>query len=368
MERATFGDVTLWRNTTTRTSMPRVAPCGLVSTVLFRFAGAYRDMSKYARGLSLLSTAVNTLLPGFVLRVYCDTSVDPRTLRNAGLRSDAEAVEAALGTVAASGGEVVWFRCASAADGLGGHRDLFGTLLRFLPLFDCGDILPPWAGGPQDGSIVLVTDADYSDFSVERAMLLLGSWLVRTTESSKLNGTEAPELVALSTGASAALRHTPSACMPPLIANCVSTRIRFPLNWFSDFLRDASSVGPGSLAGRHAADIHDVRARNFTYEKRRISSQTSRFPFGVDEFFLSAVLKPRAIARSHAHTWFFLVVPSLDIIVRKALSLLTSGIERAIRLSSGGGGGGGRGGRAYTPCRCYCSTCWYTSHCDRYTR
>ena len=327
MERASFGDVTLWRNSI-RSVAPRITPCGLVSTVLFRFAGAYRGMSKYARGLSLLSTAVGTLLPGFVLRVYCDASVDPRTLRSAGLRGDADAVEAALGTIAASGGEVVWFRCASAVDGLGGHRDLFGTLLRFLPLFN-GETLPAWAGGPPDGTVVLVTDADFSDFSVERAMLLVGAWLVKTGSDS------APELVALTTGASAALRHAPSAGMPPFIANCVATRARFPLAWLVDFLRDAASPGVGSLAGRHAADIHDVRARNFTYEKRKIATQTSRYPFGVDEFFLSSVLKARTISRNHASKWFFLVVPSLDILVRKALGLLAAGAERAARAGGG---------------------------------
>lgn len=332
MDSADFGDIRLWRNAKCRPA-GESSPLGIVSTVLFRFAGAYRDVTKYARGLSLLSSAVSSLLPGFVLRVYCDASVDPRTLRAAGLRADADAIEAALGSVAAEGGEIVWFRSASCADGAGGHRDLYGTMIRYLPLFDNGGTdLPSWAGGPPDGTVVLVTDADYSDFSVERAMLALGAWL-----GDKRHGDSGyPDLAALTTGASAAPRHAPAAGLPPFIANCLTTRTRLPLNWLRDFLRDAGIPGRGSLAGRYADDVHDARSRNFTYEKRKIAAQTSRFPFGIDEFFLSAVIKPRSIAGSQQRSWLFLVVPSLDIIERKALGLLSAGCERATAAHCGG--------------------------------
>ena len=344
IERASLGDLHFFSRAPL--SPPTARP-NLVSTSLFKFSGAYRELSKYARGLTLLAAAVRALLPTFSLRVYCDASVDPRTLRAAGARADADAMESALSAVAAGGGSVVWFRCDAAADGTGGHRDLFGTLTRFVPLFVRGGALPTWCGGPPDGAVVFCTDADFADFAVERAMVALAAWAAERSGGGSGGGGDggggggcggAPELAALTTGASAAPRHAPAAGMPPFIANCVVTTRRFPLAWFADFLRDAQSPGAGSLTARHAADVHDARSRNFTFEKRNIAVQTSRWPFGVDEFFLS-VLKARAVARTagDAAAWLFIVVPNLDIVVRKALGALTAGAARA---GEGVGAGG----------------------------
>ncbi len=263
-EHASLGDLFFYRRAP-EVPPAEPAPRGLVSTSLFKFAGAYRELAKYARGVALLAAAVRVLLPGFTLRVYCDASVDPRTLRAAGAGADADAIEAALGAVAAGGGAVVWFRSASATDGAAGHKDLFGTLVRFTPLFH-PEALPAWCGGPPDGTVVFVTDADFADYAVERSMVALAGWL------SEQGGERGVELATLSSGASAAPRHVPTAGLPPFIANCVAARVRFPLPWFSDFLRDASAPEKGSLAERYAADVRDPRVRNFTFEKRRMGA------------------------------------------------------------------------------------------------
>jgi hypothetical protein len=70
--------------------------------------------------------------------------------------------------------------------------------------------------------------------------------------------------------------------------------------------------------------------------------QTSRFPFGIDEFFLSAVLKARAVARREAAPWLFLIVPGLDIAVRRALNALSAAEER--------GAAGGKAARERLAC------------------
>jgi len=332
----------------------------------------------------LLSAGVRSHLPGFSLRVYCDASVDPRAIRaqvlpggerDASLDSIARAWEEAFVTVIADGGELVWYQCdaAKVESGLG-HKDLFGTLLRFIPLFSRSSFsaadaalassiplsssssipstfeLPEWCGGPVDNNIVFVCDADFADFTLEHLHLHLVSWFARVSEMSDLapagpvsasdfqrvRAPPPPELVCFTTSGSAAPRHSPSCGLPPFIANCIATSARFPLSWLRDFLRDVLN-GPSSssVLRRFVEDMHSPRNHNFAFEKRRVAEQLS-FPYGIDEFFLTNVLKPRAISRPGKEIfqqWLFFVVPSVDIIVRKSLTLC---IE-AIKASSASG-------------------------------
>lgn len=128
-----------------------------------------------------------------------------------------------------------------------------------------------------------------------------------------------PDLVTMSTAGSGAPRHDPSAGLPPFVAYCITTATRFPVAWLSDFLADAvpsadSVVGPGTasvasaLLSRYCAALHTTQ--NFTYTKRNVAEQKSLFPFGVDEFFLTAVLKMRGPVSADVRSWLFLTLPN----------------------------------------------------------
>jgi len=89
--------------------------------------------------------------------------------------------------------------------------------------------------------------------------------------------------------------------------------------WLSDFLTDAvpsadAVVGPGTasaasaLLSRYCAALHTTQ--NFTYTKRNVAEQKSLFPFGVDEFFLTAVLKMRGPVSADVRSWLFLTLPN----------------------------------------------------------
>jgi hypothetical protein len=239
-----------------------------------------------------------------------------------------------------------------------GHEDLLGTLLRFLPLFqDCG-ALPAWASAPADGGIVFVTDADYNDFSTEHAHIHLVKWYAQAAAAASAAGAPHPHLVALTTSGSAAPRHLPACGLPPFIANCLATRTRFPAEWLTDFLDDmcrppaaaaaATGTGEGSggqcggyLSGVYCGELHDPRRRNFTYAKRRIAEQRSPFPFGIDEFFLTAALKLRQLAGPLVAEWLFLVLPNIDIVLLRCLTLVEAALHDARadgQVAAGGGG------------------------------
>jgi hypothetical protein len=139
---------------------------------------------------------------------------------------------------------VVWFRCAPAADGAGGHRDLFGTLVRFVPLFDRGEALPEWAGGPRDGTVVFCTDADFADFAVERAMVALAEWLAE--RGGGRGG--CVELATLSSGASPSPSPAAGSALPSPSATASGTQGVPPSQSWSPTI-SASGTGTNWAAG-----------------------------------------------------------------------------------------------------------------------
>jgi len=235
-------------------------------------------------------------------------------------------------TLAASGcTEVVWWEQREfAAPRGGGHLNLFGTLVRFLPLFSTP--LPPWCGSPVDGATVFVSDVDYHDFTTDHIMLHFVRWFSGAAAAAGGGvGGQAPELACVSYAGSSAPRHQPACGMPPFIANCLATRARFPGAWLTDYLADVrrARAGGSRLQGRFCRDIHAPANQNFTYFKRKMDQQPD-FPYGTDEFMLTVVLKCRALARAAppAH-WLFVVLPNIDMIVMKALLLAADALAPA---------------------------------------
>lgn len=309
----------------------------LVSVSVFRLVHAYRKSSKYAHGLLRLANTIKTELPGFVLRIYYDQSISKEAILSQDNQAEDESKEVReedakcwedvfVSLEKMSHVELIEFRHPEFTNNsTKGHQDLFGTLARFLPLFESDCKLPRWADTLPQDTCVFVTDADYSGFSTEQAGLRLIRWF-----SSRLfqTDTSTPELVALSSASSQAPRHVPSFGTPPFIANCVATKTRYPLNILENFLQQAKSRK--GLPKRYFVSLHHKDNHNYTYDRRNIAKQTSMFPFGVDEFFLTQTLKSFSAMRSTPCSWLFIVIPNIDRVMTQCLKAIKES-ENAIK-------------------------------------
>ena len=336
----------------------------VVSACAFLSPAGYKDSAKYARGLAHLARAVQVHLPDFLLRVYCDRSLELPVLRELLARDALDSgrgplpADKAQEVVTAWEGcfdqlaksrcaEVVWFEHPQFLDPVGrGHKGMFATSVRFLPLF--ATPLPSWCGAPEgQGAIVFVADIDYHDYVREHIPLHIARWLADArgpapaaggSNAPPLLAAAVPELVSVSNGTpllGSALRHTPTCGLPAIIANCIMATRRFPKEWFADYfadLRGATSHLQGRFSRSLLADPRSAERGSFVRLKQ------GEFPYGCDEFMLTHALKARAGARAEAGHWLFFIIPDINMLVRDALRLMRAGAASAL-----GGGGDGMG-------------------------
>lgn len=192
-----------------------------------------------------------------------------------------------------------------------GHYDLFGTLVRFLPLFKIDEKKPKWADTIKEEGCVFITDADYSDFFIERIGIKLIKWYSKKLDNKKFT----PDIVALSYPSSTAIRHKPSLKMPPIIANFIATKKRIPYYIFENFLEQGKNRN--GLPLRYYNLLNKTENINYAYKKRNINKQKSMFPFGIDEYFLTNVLKSYNIIQNNYKKWLFLVYPNIDRVITR---------------------------------------------------
>lgn len=368
------------------TPLAAVPRQGVLCVSVFRMPHAYRAARKYASGLLTLLSNVEGRLPATEVRIFVDDSVlgtspfsassapttpDPDQERDLTVwRDTLRALQARPGV------SIIEFSAPVARRPAGevGHLDMFGTLVRFLGLFTTPSGTPEWAASPADGQVSMVMDADYSDQCFEHMIVDAFAWFRKqpalpaathepTAESRRLSAmmsefgaaavAETPmllasspppaaaaagspasaasavvspplELCTFSFTASDALRHVPVTSMPPLFAGALATRRRFPLDWFARFVHDSSLRGP--LAG-YAARLRDPINHNMSFTRRNVDRMTSRWVFGVDEFFLSFVVVPRCLVDTQAHRWVFLTCPPIDRVLSKCLELAKQSLD-----------------------------------------
>lgn len=138
---------------------------------------------------------------------------------------------------------------------------------------------------------------------------------------------------------SAAARHSPSAGLPPLYSGLLASARRFPRAWLDDFLNDAAgqvASGRSTLVRRYLDAVHAPGgATSSVYAKRKLAEQRA-LPFGVDEFFLTACVKTRAVVSSVAAEWLFITVPTVDAEVSKLLGIVETALTATAAANDGG--------------------------------
>jgi len=324
---------------------------GLVSVSVFSFTGAYRRPDRYASGLLALAAAVATHLPQWTLRIYADMSVTCGPLLSAlhgapmcavggvhsTLGSCTAVVEAAWSEawgklLQSEHVEIVWWEAPTLmAESKAEHLDCVGTFARMLPM-----VAGPkpgaasWAGAPPANTPVLCTDADFGAFGQEIGILRMAAWVGAQTEASR------PAVLGLSPAGSPAERHQPSLGLPDMLAGSVLVTQRFPASWLWEYLAAAAEGGVLSLAAEYTRAQQRLEAAKGGEGGGRFSKCTSSFSYGVDELWMTRVLKGGAVLQDPPSNWWWVQLPNVDRAFGRAVDLLSDTIAAVPSAATSG--------------------------------
>ncbi len=316
---------------------------GVVSVSVFSFSAAYRRPERYADGLKALADAVSTHLPKWLLRVYVDVSVTCGALLPLLQGSPlykAQAIHSCLGScpeaVSAAWSpaweqllrlphvQIVWWEApALMVPGKTEHKDCAGTFARMLPMVADSKSahVQPWAAAPAANTPVLCTDADFGAFGQEIGILRMAAWVGAQPPALR------PAVVGLSPAGSPADRHQPSLGLPDMLAGSVLTTHRFPSQWLWPYLSAAAAGGVTSLAGQYTAQQQQAEVARGGGAAGRFARCSSAFSYGVDELWMTRIMKGGAVLLDAPSNWWWVQLPNVDRAFGRAVELLGAAVE-----------------------------------------
>lgn len=230
----------------------------IVSTSLFRlYGGEYKNFQMYIDGLAMTAKVIQTELPSFKFRIYVDDTIinDPSVLNN--LKSIRPPLE------------IVRFTCKSFIQQGYFHKDLFGTLIRFLPMFRSKK-------NNIADSVVLISDADWTPrWKGLRAYktLMSNSVLKKRFHQSYVVFVGRLFHFAIKEGTLRRKVYTNKMVLPYCVATAPVTYKKMDVSIFDSFLRRVNSTSD--------------KLTNYTDTRKEY---TSGFVFGVDEYFINEVV------------------------------------------------------------------------------
>lgn len=249
---------------------------GVVSTCAFVMHNKYRDTFKYADGLLRLSQSIDTFLPGFILRIFADVSIQtsPDWAKTLDILRAKPYVQ------------IVFFTCPKFFDvSYNEHFGVFGTLIRTVPMFE-DKSLPNWVTVPE-GVPVLFTDIDFTTNLMSIALFALAKLCIETDDFDI--GTVTPS-------ASMGNRHKLNVGTLPKVvwAGSYICKVRFPITLLTDFLNECTRNNPILLPQQHEVAqnpiLYGMGEDAETYVNLRDMIH-SKFYYGIDEFFLAWVFR-----------------------------------------------------------------------------
>lgn len=206
----------------------------VLSCSFFKMQGAYRDIAIYKAFLESLVTRKSKLLKGFELRVYTDDSGQEFVLDVA---KDQDHVS------------VHHYDCPEFKEG-NGHTGTFGTLVRFLPLFETGL------------DIVWITDIDIPLYMLDPSILTKMKSLKR---DFYVNTFFCHQRKPWNIGVKY-----------PIVAYKIISFKTFPRQILTRFITKLTN-----------GDYADVIDRLNDYNERKTPNK--KFPYGMDEYFINNV-------------------------------------------------------------------------------
>jgi hypothetical protein len=230
----------------------------IVSACFFKiYGGGYKNFSKYTNGIVNLSKHIDKNMKGFTLRLFIDRSVyedkDIMKILNK-LNID-----------------LVLYECTDFMKEDKYHKGLFGTLLRFFPLFDFPN---------NDSNIVAVSDIDVPNIEESKRQKNTVSDVYEIYKKNEKFIKKAPFTIYYHSNFYKQLRRT--------------KYDMFYKNYMYTYVLSTSIVGFKKLENESIVKfLKNVEKFNksLTFYRERKLNQDTNFIFGVDEYFTSETLK-----------------------------------------------------------------------------
>lgn len=141
----------------------------IVSTVLFNMKKGYKNFNKYLYGIENWLLLLNDHLPNFYLRVYIDDSI----IKNNNFYNKIKELNKTNKKL-----QLIYFNCDKFKNNNTHHKDLFPTLIRFLPLFDYSE---------NDTNYVLIRDLDVERYN-KNVKLLFSNYIDKFSKIRNKSG------------------------------------------------------------------------------------------------------------------------------------------------------------------------------------
>lgn len=305
---------------------PASAGCGrptrpkhVITTSIFQLPYGHNDPAIYADGVLRLAHAVGRILPEFTLRIFVDGSLvipavgirppSPRWLEN--MRKMANMSHVQLVYVACPG---VFNKHTH------GHYDLFGTILRFIPMFEDGPDTPIWLQAPAEGGMALSFDSDMPEPELNFYLNAFKEFADAPFDIFSIAApcTDVP------------WNEGPKNGIYQILAGLFATRCRLPRIWLDEFMKIAENAlqhpdDKTNLVARHASHVREF-SRGAFHAYRQIEQQVSPFIYGIDEIFLNHFLRPKIVAWTRQTRMLQLI-----------MNMLLRGVDAIIRIIENGG-------------------------------
>lgn len=237
----------------------------IISTVLFKMKNSgYKPFLKYVHGIQFLSNVMHKKLPGFHLRLFIDDTIyaDDDLMKNLKAIRDIQ---------------IVRYSCPNFIVG-GFHRGMFGTLVRFFPMFGFKN---------NDADHVMITDIDYiSEKNVEENILVIQAYLILKhhkkldnlyliCENFGMGKNAIDDKFSLDNYAK-----NLKIIIPHISAGLIINIKRINHQVFINYLKNIDS----------SKEVHSSYSKNTKILYNRFKSNNKKFVFGVDEYFLNNIL------------------------------------------------------------------------------
>lgn len=294
-------------------------PKHVISTSIFQLPYGHNDPAVYADGVLRLAHAVGRILPDFTLRIFVDGSLivpaegmrppSPRWLEN--MRKMANMSHVQLIYVACPG---VFNKHTH------GHYDLFGTMLRFVPMFEDRPDTPIWLQSPSEGGIAVSFDSDMPEPELNFYLNVFKQFADAPFDIFSIAApcTDVP------------WNEGPKNGIYQILAGLFATRCRLPQVWMDEFMKIAEDAlkhpdDKTNLVAAHAARVREF-SRGAFHAYRQIEHQVSPFIYGIDEIFLNHFLRPKIVGWTRQTR-----------ILQLIMNMLLRGVDAIIKIIENGG-------------------------------